>query len=132
MHDFVDAHTVELTFLHGRARHSVRAAPEKMQDGAQGTGAPYPIRRLTAKHFVIATGSNVAPPPLPQLHEIGYITSDDALALKRLPKSLIVLGGGAVACEFAQFFARFGVKVTLIQRSEHILERIRHRRRDGN
>ena len=50
------------------------------------------------------------------------ITSDDALALKRLPKSLIVLGGGAIACEFAQFFARFGVKVTLIQRSEHILK----------
>jgi pyruvate/2-oxoglutarate dehydrogenase complex dihydrolipoamide dehydrogenase (E3) component len=56
------------------------------------------------------------------LDEIGYITSDDALMLTQLPKSLIVLGGGAVACEFAQFFARFGVKVTLIQRSEHILK----------
>ena len=119
---FVDAHTVELTFLHGRARHSVRAAAEKMQDGAQGTGAPHPIRRLTAKHFIIATGSNVAAPPLPSLREVGYITSDDALALKRLPESLIVLGGGAIACEFAQFFARFGVEVTLIQRSEHILK----------
>ena len=79
-------------------------------------------RNSPPEHFVIATGSNVAPPPLPQLCETGYITSDDALALKRLPKSLIVLGGGAVACEFAQFFARFGVKVTLIQRSEHILK----------
>jgi len=79
-------------------------------------------QKLTAKHFVIATGSRVAPPPLPQLREVGYLTSDDALTLKRLPKSLIVLGGGAVACEFAQFFARFGVKVTLIQRSEHILK----------
>jgi pyruvate/2-oxoglutarate dehydrogenase complex dihydrolipoamide dehydrogenase (E3) component len=76
---------------------------------------------LTAKHFVIATGSRVATPPLPQLHETGYLTSDDALQLKRLPKSLIVLGGGAIACEFAQFFARFGVKVTLVQRSGHIL-----------
>ena len=44
------------------------------------------------------------------------------MALKKLPKSLIILGGGAIACEFAQFFARFGVKVTLIQRSEHILK----------
>ena len=77
---------------------------------------------ITARHFIIATGSTVAPSPLPQLDEAGFITSDDALALKRLPKSLIVLGGGAVACEFAQFFARFGVKVTLIQRSEHILK----------
>jgi pyruvate/2-oxoglutarate dehydrogenase complex dihydrolipoamide dehydrogenase (E3) component len=39
-----------------------------------------------------------------------------------LPKSLIVLGGGPIACEFAQFFARFGVKVTVIQRSEHLLK----------
>jgi pyruvate/2-oxoglutarate dehydrogenase complex dihydrolipoamide dehydrogenase (E3) component len=77
---------------------------------------------LTAKHFVVATGSAVAPSPLPQLDEIGLITSDDSLALKKLPQSLIILGGGAVACEFAQFFARFGVKVTLVQRSEHVLK----------
>jgi dihydrolipoamide dehydrogenase len=78
-------------------------------------------KTLTAAHFIITTGSVVAPPPLPQLRETGYITSDDALTLTRLPESLIILGGGAIACEFAQFFARFGVKVTLIQRSEHIL-----------
>ncbi len=78
-------------------------------------------KKLTAKHFVIATGSSVAPSPLPQLNEVGFITSDEAIALKKLPKSLIILGGGAIACEFAQFFARFGVKTTLIQRSGHIL-----------
>jgi len=77
---------------------------------------------ITAKYFIIATGSTVAPPPMPALNEIGFITSDGALKLKRLPKSLIVLGGGAVACEFAQFFARFGVKTTLIQRSERVLK----------
>jgi pyruvate/2-oxoglutarate dehydrogenase complex dihydrolipoamide dehydrogenase (E3) component len=77
---------------------------------------------LTAKHFVIGTGSTVAAAPLPQLNEVGFITSDDAVALKKLPKSIIILGGGATACEFAQFFARFGVKTTLIQRSEHILK----------
>jgi len=78
-------------------------------------------KTLTAAHFIIATGSAVAPPPLPQLRDTGYLTSDDALALKRLPKSLVILGGGAIACEFAQFFTRFGVKVTLVQRSKHIL-----------
>jgi pyruvate/2-oxoglutarate dehydrogenase complex dihydrolipoamide dehydrogenase (E3) component len=78
-------------------------------------------RSLSAKYFVIATGSVMAPAPLPQLNEAGFITSDDAVALKKLPKSLIILGGGAIACEFAQFFARFGVRVTLIQRSERIL-----------
>ena len=79
-------------------------------------------KKLTAKHFVIATGSRVAPSPLPQLNEVGFITSDDAVALKKLPKSLIILGGGAIACEFAQFFQRFGVQVTLIQRSEKLLK----------
>ena len=78
-------------------------------------------RVFTARHFIIATGSAIAPPPLPSLSEVGYITSDDVMELKQLPKSLIVLGGGAVAVELAQFFARFGVQVTLLQRSEHIL-----------
>ncbi|HEX4349264.1 MAG TPA: dihydrolipoyl dehydrogenase, partial [Verrucomicrobiae bacterium] len=79
-------------------------------------------KKLTAKYFVIATGSSVASAPLPQLNNIGYLTSDDALALKKLPKSLIILGGGSIACEFAQFFARFGVKITVIQRSKHALQ----------
>jgi pyruvate/2-oxoglutarate dehydrogenase complex dihydrolipoamide dehydrogenase (E3) component len=79
-------------------------------------------KKITAEHFVIATGSSVAPSPLPQLDDVGFITSDDAVALKKLPKSLIILGGGAIACEFAQFFVRFGVQVTVIQRSENILK----------
>jgi pyruvate/2-oxoglutarate dehydrogenase complex dihydrolipoamide dehydrogenase (E3) component len=79
-------------------------------------------KKITAKYFVIATGSCVAPAPLLQLNDVGFITSDDAVALKTLPKSLIILGGGAIACEFAQFFARFGVKTTLIQRSEKLLK----------
>ena len=79
-------------------------------------------RTLTAKHFIISTGSVIAKPPLPQLSAVGYLTSDDALALKKLPKSVIVLGGGAVAAEFAQLFVRFDVQVALIQRSPHLLK----------
>lgn len=76
---------------------------------------------LTSASFVITTGSSVAPPPLPGFYETGYLTSDDALELTRLPESLVILGGGAVAVEFAQFFARFGVRVTLLQRSGQLL-----------
>lgn len=76
---------------------------------------------LTARYFLISTGSVVAPPPLLQLRDVDYWTSDDALSAKRLPKSLIVLGGGPVAVELAQFFLRFGVEVTLVQRSSHVL-----------
>ncbi|HEV8543753.1 MAG TPA: NAD(P)/FAD-dependent oxidoreductase [Verrucomicrobiae bacterium] len=77
---------------------------------------------LRARNFVIATGSTVAPSPLKALNEVGYITSDDALLMEELPKSMIILGGGAVAVEFAQYFCRLGVRVTLVQRSEHILK----------
>lgn len=77
--------------------------------------------RMTARSFVIASGSKVAPAPLPALERTGYLTSDDALLLEGLPRTMIALGGGAVAVEFAQFFARMGVEVTLIQRSEHLL-----------
>ena len=76
---------------------------------------------VTAKQFVIATGSVIAPSPLCELNDLDCLNSDSALTLKKLPKSLIVLGGGPTACEFAQFFARFGVRVTMIQRSPHIL-----------
>src|SRR6266545_1849460 len=58
-------------------------------------------RSLSAKFFVISTGSKVAQPPLPQLSGVGYLDSDAALALPRPPKSLIVLGGGAVAVELS-------------------------------
>ncbi|HKX61567.1 MAG TPA: NAD(P)/FAD-dependent oxidoreductase [Verrucomicrobiae bacterium] len=78
-------------------------------------------RTVSARSFIICTGSEVATSPLPQLALSGFITSDDALKLKNPPKSLIVLGGGAVGVEFAQFFARFDVAVTLVQRSEHLL-----------
>ncbi len=78
-------------------------------------------REVTAAHFVISTGSVVRRPSLPGLEEAGYLTSDDALNLSRAPKSLIVLGGGAVAVEFAQFFQRLGTEVSLIQRSRTIL-----------
>jgi len=76
---------------------------------------------LTAAHFIIATGSKVSPPPIKALEKIGCIDSDDALVLEQPPKSMIVLGAGPVALEFAQFFARLDVKVTVIQRSAHIL-----------
>ncbi|HZV33963.1 MAG TPA: dihydrolipoyl dehydrogenase [Verrucomicrobiae bacterium] len=76
---------------------------------------------LTAKNFVISTGSVVAPSPLPFLDELDYITSDEALTLTQLPKSMIILGGGSVAVEFAQIFARLDVKITMIQRSPYVL-----------
>lgn len=77
--------------------------------------------RLSAKSFIISTGSVVSRIPIPGLEEVGYITSDEALELRTLPQSMTILGGGAVALEFAQFFSRLGTMVTLLQRSAYIL-----------
>ncbi len=77
--------------------------------------------QLSAKAFIIATGSVIARIPLPGLEEAGYLTSDEALELHSAPESMIVLGGGPVALELAQFFSRIGVNITLLQRSGHVL-----------
>jgi len=118
---FVDKHRVELSPIQPPRHAGPPPHPALSPGGGEDGRRPGEGETLTARHFVIATGSRVAPAPLPQLDKIGFITSDDAVALKKLPKSLIILGGGAIACEFAQFFARFGVKVALVQRSGHIL-----------
>ena len=78
-------------------------------------------RRLRGKHFLLGTGSKVSVPPVPGLREAKAWTSDDVLDLDFLPKSVLVLGGGIVACELAQYLHRMGAKVTLVQRSPHIL-----------
>ena len=81
-------------------------------------------RRLRAKSIIVTTGSVPAKPPVPGLEEAGHWTSDEALEQTRLPKSLVVLGGGPVGLEFSQFFQRIGVQVTLIQRSPHVLANV--------
>ena len=90
---FVAAHTVELT------------------DGT----------RLRGNRFLVATGSKVSIPPVRGLAEVPFWTSDDVLELDRVPESVIVLGGGIVACELAQFLRRIGSRVVMVQRSPHIL-----------
>ena len=89
--------------------------------------SPHEIRigdkTLKAKSFIIATGSVIADYPVPGLKETGFITSDDILEMREAPESIIVLGAGAVAVELAQFLLRIGVKVTLLQRSPHILSK---------
>jgi pyruvate/2-oxoglutarate dehydrogenase complex dihydrolipoamide dehydrogenase (E3) component len=78
-------------------------------------------RTLRFGHAVVATGSSVAPMALPGLEDAGCLNSDTALAQARIPESLVVLGGGAVALEFAQFYSRMGSRVTVIQRGSRLL-----------
>ncbi|MHB8146461.1 MAG: dihydrolipoyl dehydrogenase family protein [Vulcanimicrobiaceae bacterium] len=76
---------------------------------------------LEAAGFIVATGSRVAPAVIPGLSEAGYLDSDSVLELERIPKSVIVLGGGYTACELGQFLFRMGAKTTMVIRSGHLL-----------
>lgn len=76
---------------------------------------------LNGAKILIATGSSNKVPPFKGLTETGYLTNIEALELKRLPKSLIVLGSGFLALEFAQIFNRMGTRVTLVARAPRIL-----------
>jgi pyruvate/2-oxoglutarate dehydrogenase complex dihydrolipoamide dehydrogenase (E3) component len=77
--------------------------------------------RIHARRFLIATGSAPAVPPVPGLAEAGYDTSDTIFTRRELPPRLVVLGAGPVGVELAQAFARFGSRVTLVERAGQIL-----------
>ena len=78
-------------------------------------------QRLVAAKFIIATGSRPRILPFKGLDKVRYITSREALNLSRLPKSMIVIGAGPLGLEFAQMYARFGTRVTVLQRGNQIL-----------
>lgn len=94
---FVDEHEVDVTSVDGSHRH------------------------VTGEYFVIATGSRPrTPPEVPVDHE-SILDSDSILSLIYVPQSLVVLGAGVIASEFASIFASLGVKVTMIDRGERPL-----------
>ena len=72
---------------------------------------------IEAGHYLVATGSRPWAPPIDGLEETGYLTSTTAMELAEVPESLLVLGGGYVALEQAQLFARLGSQVTVLVRS---------------
>lgn len=78
-------------------------------------------KRITADKFVIATGSSPSIPPISGIESVPYLTSKEALDLKELPQSLIVIGGGAIGMELGQMYSRFGTKVTVLEALPHIL-----------
>lgn len=79
---------------------------------------------IKGKKILLSTGSQVRIPPLEGLANSPFKTSDDVLDLSEVPPECIVLGGGVVACELAQFLARVGSRVTILQRSSHLLKEL--------
>ena len=80
-------------------------------------------RKLLFSKGALCTGARAAVPPIPGLDQAGYLTNETVFSLTTLPQRLAVIGSGPVCCELAQAFARFGSRVTIIERGAQILGR---------
>lgn len=78
---------------------------------------------LTSKSIILATGGKPLVPPLEGLDQVSYLTSENLWNLDKLPKRLVVLGGGPIGCEMAQAFARLGSRVYLVEKGTRLLSK---------
>jgi len=76
---------------------------------------------ITADRIIIASGARPSIPPISGLEDAGYLTSATIFDLKEPPESLIIVGGGYIATEFAHFFSAIGTRVTIVGRNPKIL-----------
>jgi len=97
----------------------------------RGTGtfiAPGAVRVgeeiLRSDRILIATGGFPRVPDVPGLRDVRYLTSREALLMKTLPKSMIIIGGGVIALELGQMFSRLGTKVTILEHGPQILHNV--------
>jgi dihydrolipoamide dehydrogenase len=96
----------KIAWIKGTARLAGRGRIEVVDGEAQ---------TLEAKHIIIATGSTPRSVPGIEIDHTRIITSDEAIHLKAVPKSLVIMGSGAVGVEFASIYRRFGADVTIIE-----------------
>jgi pyruvate/2-oxoglutarate dehydrogenase complex dihydrolipoamide dehydrogenase (E3) component len=104
----------------GDAERNVRDAGIEPVLGSACFVSPHEVevngRRLRADRIAVCTGARPKLPDVPGLRESEAITNVEAVALPELPRRLTIVGGGVVACEFAQIFQRFGSEVTMLSR----------------
>jgi len=81
-------------------------------------------QELPYDRLVLATGSRPMIPPIEGLDSVEYWTNREATRTHRVPQSLVVMGGGPVGSELAQFFSRMGSEVTIVERGDHLLGRV--------
>ncbi len=98
----------------------VRGEARVLRPGTVAVGE----RELAYDALVVATGSTPSIPPIEGIDRVPYWTSRDAVWAGEVPESLLVLGGGPVGVELAQFFHRMGSRVTVIEGSDHLLARV--------
>ena len=113
------------TIRGGDGDRNIREAGIDLRKGQARLRSPHEVEIegdvLRGEAVILATGARAVIPPLPGLHEAGFITNVEAVRLPALPRSLAILGAGTIAVEFAQIFARFGVEVTVLGRNPRFL-----------
>jgi pyruvate/2-oxoglutarate dehydrogenase complex dihydrolipoamide dehydrogenase (E3) component len=77
--------------------------------------------RYEADVVIVNVGARPAVPSLPGLEDVPWLDNSGVMRLRRVPRHLLVLGGGYIGCEFAQMFRRFGAKVTVVEKGPHLL-----------
>ena len=112
---------VEYLFKSKKVDYVVGKAQIQADKKVVVTGADGKTQTLTGKAILIATGAKPRKLPGVEVDGVKVMTSREALAIKTLPKSVIVLGAGAIGAEFSYFFNAFGAKVTLIEMLPQIL-----------
>ncbi|VTS00069.1 mercuric reductase [Tuwongella immobilis] len=106
---FRDQYGVDVFFGHAQFQ-----GPSTLQVGSHS---------LKFRRAVIASGARATVPEIPGLATSGYHTNETIFSLTQLPPRLVILGGGPIACELGQAFARFGSQVTLLVRSQQLCRR---------
>jgi len=107
-------------WLAGKGIDLIRGTGKLAGPGAVEAGG----KRYTARHVVVATGSDPVIPPVPGLRELdGIWTNRDVTGMKAVPRRLLILGGGPVGAEMAQAVRRLGGEVTLVEGASHVLAR---------
>ena len=128
---------VDFPLIMRRMRSFVTVDREQMEEGASLVDALTTYRytgefvgdyqlqvgeeTITAPKIVIASGARALVPPIEGLEETGYIDHVSVLDLEGLPQSLIIIGGGYIACEYGHFFSALGTKVTILEMMPRLL-----------
>jgi pyruvate/2-oxoglutarate dehydrogenase complex dihydrolipoamide dehydrogenase (E3) component len=105
----LDAAAPRLTLVRGHARFT---GPRQVEIAGE---------RYEADIVIVNVGARPAVPPLSGLDDVPWFDNARLMQLRRVPRHLVVLGGGYIGCEFAQMFRRFGARVTVIDRSKHLM-----------
>ncbi len=129
--------SLDFNFIMDRMKGSVRESQEATRNGLRNTRdldyfeatghfvSDYTLQagheQIKAEKIVIASGARPLIPPIDGLETVSYLTNESLLELEKKPDSLIIIGGGYVAVEYAHFFAAIGTEVTIIEMAERLV-----------